>query len=330
MNAPIAGERGPSMDEQLQQLVVSISTLIRKVSEGAISPEDARDEYRSLRVRHDDLRDRAVDAQGGVIKNLCARHNGENFSLFSGLFRLTPEHCEPIDAVGDDRLLGKVIQASAEIRASIRGGSPARIEAGRLPFLAHHLHVARVHSGAGEEILFAAVSSSEFFSRDRFVHAAGFFSDLLAPFLRASRPLMLVQFERSLEAIRDHLDATVNAATSARISLFFLKSVDTIFSHMGMAALVEIPKTIHGILSEVAPEDAAVFSLSMNEYLVISPIRRSDESIPKMRPVELKFRGTIIPHHSIQLRFDDGDSVYKLLDDIYNFEDYMLTGDITR
>ena len=319
------------MKKDINNLIFAIRNAIKDYSEGSLSPQEAKTEYEKLLHRYHQLRQGEKSEHGsGFIKGVCYHHNIENFSIFSGLYMLSENEFDLMFYYGDEKINLKIIDTLNNNQKRIEKSEFSTILPEENSSLSQTLYLYPILNSFNYHIFFIALSSSEYFSLEKFVFIGAFFSEIFNSSLLKQNPINLNYYENTIHKIVDFLSENINETYSVAVHLFSLKLVKNIFFHMGTFSLLEITDGVIDKLQRNFPDNAHVFALSLNEYIVLTPLMRKSKQNPLKGKLEFDYKGISIQHKILQRRIDSTDSIFRLLSEINQVKYDSLNGNRKR
>lgn len=309
------------MKSNIKKLIFSTQKVIKDYSEGVLSHQEAKDEYEKLARNYHELQKEAIsESSTGFIRGICYHHNIENFSVFSGLFALTESEFELVSYYGDDKMNSIIIETLQNNQKRIPQSEFSTILPGENSSLNQILYIYPVWRNISKAVFFIALSSSDYFSTEKFCFIGTFFNEIFKASLFNEKPMSVSYFEDIKREIVDILTETINETYSVAAHVFSLKLVDDIFIHMGIFSILEISDKFVEIIRKNFPDSAHIFVLSLNEYLVLTPILRKSSSNPLKKRLEFDYKDISIPYEVIQLKIDSPDAIYQLIQKMSTFK----------
>ncbi len=319
------------MKKDINNLIFSIRNVIKDYSEGSLSPQEAKTAYEKLHHRYHQLRQREKSELGtGFIKGVCYNHNIENFSIFSGLYMFSENEFDLMFYYGDDKINLKIIDTLNNNQKRIDKSELSSILPEENSSLSQALYLYPILNNSNSHIFFIALSSSEYFSLEKFIFIGTFFCEIFNSSLLKQNPININYYEDTIHKIVDFLSENINETYSVAVHLFSLKLVKNIFLHMGMFSLLEISDSVIDKLQKNFPDNSHVFALSLNEYIVLTPLMRKSKLDPLKGKLEFDYKGISIQHKILQRKIDSTDSIFRLLSEINQVKYDTLNGNRRR
>ena len=221
---------------------------------------------------------------------------------------------------GDDKIISKIIETLQDNQKRIPRSEFSTILPGENSSLVQTLYISPVWQSINRAIFYIALSSSDYFSTEKFSFIGTFFTEILRASLFSKRPLSVSYFEDIQQEIIDVLTETINETYSVAAHVFSLKLIDDVFIHMGIFSILEISHKFVEIIRTNFPDNTHIFVLSLNEYVVLTPILRKSSSNPLKKRLEFDYKDISIPYEVIQLKIDSPDAIYQLLHKMSKFK----------
>lgn len=317
------------MTNDSSNLILAIRDTIKDFTNGSLPFHDAKNEYQRLLEIYNKLeRDKKRSEGASLINGLCYYHNIENFSLLSGVYYITSDDITSIKYYGDSKLDSKVIKALRSNIANINGNllmvhSDENI-------LLHNIYIYPMIIDKKGKTIFVAVSSSTYFSKEKFYFGGEFLKNLLSMRVEESKILALNYFEELSKEIDKYLKENIDDEYYIKAFLLVFNMVERIFNHMGIDSLIEASNKIIYILNNNFKENSRCFSLSIRDYIVLSKLKRNDDGDNIQNKLQFIYRDINMPYNSLEIKIETRDSIYNFWDKIFIFENYIVTGDIMK
>lgn len=316
------------MPEKIKDLIMSVSKSLKDYGNGSLSYDDAKDEYqRLLQIYRTIEKEENVDNPSRFLEGLCYYHNMKNFSIFSGVYRVS-NGINPMAYYSDDAIHAKILSSLNKNIELIKDNPYLKISSDKTENLSHDIYVSRLYSDGADFILFIAASSSEFFSMDIFSHSANIFKELTSDYKKTNSN-QNNYYNDILNQMRDYLLQNIDGKHHIIADVYIFRNIEKIFLHLGIYTLLKISNEIYNIINTHFNKKSKIYIPSMKEYIVLSKqLKQSGITIKNKRKIEFNFQGITIPYQTIKITIDSKDSLYKFLNDVFMFESYVLTGDM--
>lgn len=304
------------MKDDVKELVLEVKETIRDFATGAITRKEALERYTELGERCA----RIEESDGGgddALRSLLYRHSVGNFSLLTGIFILGFDSVRPLCMHGDGVIGRAVTGIGAQIAAGLRGDEIITLSLGTGDQAANKAYACPIHTYRNRVFLFIAVSSSKFFSRERFREAALSLRELYRSLEYELYPLFIDRYSDLRREISDSVFAVLRTSATADARVFIFDMIEKIFSHMGTHGLSELSTAILSTLREHFGEDSYVWALSLKHYLTVTP--GAGASLSKKK-IGFLYKGITIPYRSLYHEIESIGSIDLLWDEIQAFD----------
>jgi hypothetical protein len=321
------------MEDKLKDFSLTLKKALQDYTGGRISLEDAKSKYRELLSLYHSMEGEMRPGPGGnIFAGMCHHHNIENFSLFTGVYILDNDGMRPFIASGDSMFNDHILSTHAAISASIVDGSVASVKPSSGRDFPHALYLYPLDLNEGPRAALIAVSSSQFFSTERFTHAGDVMKSILQKAASEFRPLYMNYQAEVRHEIERYINITRGLGEGTAISahIFIFNMIEKIFSHMGISALLEISGEIVDHLKESFGPDSKIYALSLHEYVALTKSGSADGSAPLKKRIEFKYKGITIPFQTMKLEVDSRKALLDLWGEIFRVEQYVRSGDVVK
>ncbi|HPI13989.1 MAG TPA: hypothetical protein PK875_06860 [Spirochaetota bacterium] len=316
------------MDEAIKSLVLAIKETLKDFTAGRLSVDECRRRYRRFSSDCDTLEAGRLH-HTDLAASLCYLHSTENFSLFTGLYRIGIDAFTPLGTCGDDGFNLTLLNMTGIITSRLAGAVPISLPPGDGHELPHTIHACAIPGDSGIPLLFAAVSSSHFFSKNEFLGIAGLIGILRDAAEREMRPRYFSFFRERRATIDEFIKRKLSEGAAISAHYFLFNMVERIFNHMGLPEMLNISSYIKNTLLErFGAPDTPVFTLSMREYLILIP-DASDASREKKK-ASFEYRGSSIPSQSLVSIIREEGNITGFWDEILDFERRIASGERIR
>ncbi len=298
------------MKQEISELVKKINATIRDFSEGSITLEEARSRYAALeKTCHALETGLARDNASGFLEGICYHHNANNFTVTSGIFCLDRSGARTLCYHGTEKL-------SLKIAGFLQGrfGERTAIDIEHVPpsgenGLMHTAHLKRLYQGAGEAIIFAALSSSARFSDDLFIWTGDIITQII--FGGSIFPYRINYYDAVARDIFDYVRLNSDSNHQMIAHLFTFPGLESTFIHMGVRTLFDGSRDICRQIAAFFEHASPCFRLSLKEYVIITKAKRN-ESIPRQwKKTSIFFKGVAVPHRHIEFVLGDEQSLRR-------------------
>ncbi len=319
------------MNNEVKDLISSLKVSLQGFTMGEIPVDDARKQYKALLARYNDIRS-GIDADRGekILKGICHHHNVENFSIFSGLYKITSSQIIPVFYCGEEYFNKRLCSVHNEILKSIETDTVSIISSESIKGLPHDIYTYPLFDSGTSLTVFISISSSQYFNERKFINAGSFLGDLAGKIYSGIKPLYLNYYTDIKHRIEHYARAAIDSGSHLDTHLFVCNMLEKIFIHMGMKSLLEISGYILQKLHENYGPESEVHALSLGEYLVLVKSRHDAASAAEKKRVEFSYKSITIPYQTLSLRIDSPEILSEFWQGVFSFTHYMRTGDIQK
>ncbi|HSV98238.1 MAG TPA: hypothetical protein VLM75_15045 [Spirochaetota bacterium] len=313
------------MDEATKGLVVAVKETLKDFTSGRLSTEECRRRYRQMISDCESL-ERGADRSAGPMKSLCYAHSTGNFALFTGIYRMDHGSLTPLSSCGDDvfNVSIKGIRDIISSRLSARGS--VSMPPGDAHSLPHTVYACLIPGKSGIPLLFAAISSSHFFSENEFIKTANFVGAFRDFAEYEMHPQFFSFFSERRAAVDKWIEARIDEGLSVYAHYFLFNMVERIFSHMGLPEMLKISASIKDSLhAQCGTSGTVVFELSMREYLVFIPDPAGTGC--EKKKASFDYHGSSIPSQSCAFTIRKTRDIIDFWNEILEFEHRLATGE---
>lgn len=304
------------MKNEVKELVLGVKETLKDFATGRITRGEALDRYTELGEQCA----RIEESGGGgndALKGALFRHNAGNFSLFSGVFLLRNDSIRPVRTHGEGPLGKAVVRLGAQIAAGLHGDEVFTLPLGERGPAANTVYVCPLHTHWNSVFILIAVSSSQFFSRERFRETALSLRDLYRNIEYEIHPLFIDRHAELRREIAESVSKTLKSSPTADARLYIFDMIDRIFSHMGTHGLSELSTSILETLKVHFGGNSSVWALSLKHYLMITPGMEAKLSKKK---IGFLYKGITIPYRTLSHEIESIQTVELLWDEIQAFD----------
>jgi hypothetical protein len=295
----------PHMKDHEKDLLVSVTGSLREFASGVISLDQARTRFRDFRDRYKSLLvTGARPSNTFLLKSLCYDHNINNFSLMSGLLSFDGTAPRFAFFSGDDALASMASASAQKIIDSAASTGSGTIPSGEISKSPHAVHCSDVFTFQGAQVVFIAVSSSNYFTFSRFAGYAGVVKKIVEEIDSETTAMQFDCIHVTKKEIYAFLDECIHEKTVVLAQCFYFDLIDRIFSHLGPPMIMEISDQIVQDISAYISKEGRVFPLSIREYIAVTPEDSLGARRAGKKPVEFRYKGITIPYayHEIPVR----------------------------
>ncbi len=320
---------GNKKDRDIHNLIMSIQKSMTEFAEGGLQLKDAEEEYKRLSDIYKQIEAETVRHDGpNILKGLCYYNNIENFSILSGVYFIDSRDITPFTYHGDNNLNSKAMNKILSNRNDIKNNQVIMIQADET--LLHSVYIYPVLIDKNELIILATVSSSSYFSKEKFYFTGKLLSVLFSVRRDDFHFIKLNYFDEISKEIEKIIKENIDADHYIEATLFVFNTVEMIFNHLGMKTIIDVTDTITNVLKNAYQENSRCFSLSARDYIVILKKRRSEKTVTKKKRLNFIYKDINIPFKTLEIEINTIDSVHNFWEKVLLFENYIETGDVAR
>ncbi|MFH0975937.1 MAG: hypothetical protein V1874_09165 [Spirochaetota bacterium] len=318
------------MSKDIDNLIVSVSKSLKDFAEGKLSRNDALEEYNNLCSKYNNTANKYKKNESlNQVEGLCYYNNIENYSLLSGIYNLSKNNIYYMAYYGDNNLNSNTMKSIADNTETISDNEIFQIPSSDENF-PYNIFVFPVFSDESAKTVFASVSSSVFFSEDKFIFLAKLIKYVFSVLLDKTEQFKDNYFNNVSKEVENYLNNNIDDVHSVRVTLFVFNMLEKIFNHTGIHSLLEVSDEVLKILSENYRHNSRCLALSIRDYIVLEKINKKDTFKTSAQKLEFLYKSVNIPYHSIRLKIDTKEYIYSLWDKLLTFENYLATGDILK
>ena len=307
------------MNEDINKLILSIRNTMKDYTEGNISFQNAKKIYQTLSDTCLQLEEKYKRDEGSnIFKGLSYYHNIENYSLLSGVYFIDSNDIMPLFFYGENGLSSKTMKAIIENNDSIKnyGFMTLPVDKHRLQ---HNVYVYPLFIEKNSRIMFVSVSSSTFFSSEKFTYTGELIKDLFFIVKDESHRYEIDFFDQTVRQINTYINENIDDEYYIQGTLFVFNLIEKMFNHMGIFNLFEIQNEIMNILKSKSKSNSQCFSLSTRDYIIFDKIPRYSKGNDKKKKIDFFYKGINIPYKVLYYKLYSKDSIYNFWDSIFNF-----------
>lgn len=274
------------MKDDYTSLLKEIQQTIASFSEGQISFDQALRKYTGYKERA--YKTTSEPQCENYILNLIATHNAENFSIFSAIVAFNAKDDKTTISLyhGPDVF----VQPLYSICNNTFFSSPPRFvldyTASQNVIQNFSLHSSLLFHSVELSIVFIAISSSSFFSKEAFLRYAAHLKVFTSPFDIADIIFLDVP-NTTLKYIHQVCSKLLTKGPCSLYGIYIVSPFSTL-SHFGLHSLNEVSASIKNTLIENFGQYS--FALSMNLYLCINANIQAD-----VKSLNFSYRNISIP-----------------------------------
>ncbi len=312
------------MNDVISKLVTEIGTTMKDFASGKLSLPAAEEAYERLLGECEQLEEE-LTRKGAteILHGILYYHNVHNCCLHSGVYIQKRGTVMPVAWVGDSSMTGR-IAAALSVEHADAANDLICLGGERTGFASHVIYAKKIKA-TPEPLLFAALSSSNHFTRELFNKAGNILSIV---FQRNACPVQQYSYFNEIRKnVDDYIDRHVDKNHDIHVAIFIFRNIEKIFSHMGFHTLLDVSKQITNTLASAFPADSLCVNPSLRMYVMFIPsLRGREEEIKKIK-VEFYYDGLSLPFQRLDLPLDMKSNRERLWYDIFQFENYIITGD---
>ncbi len=316
------------MDEAIKSLVVAVKQTLKDFTAGRLPSEECRRRYKQISDECDSLHNVGA-LRGDLLSSICFLHSTENFSLFTGLYRLDIHGLTALRYSGDDGFNLSLLRMKDILSLRLAASTSVSLPPGDGHELPHTVYICGVPGESSLPLLFVAVSSSHFFSKQEFLDTAGLIGVLRSAAEIETLPQYFSFFGDRRTTIDEWIRRQLARGGPVSAHYFLFNMIERIFSHMGLPEMLKVSSSIKKSLAEqCGPPDTPVFELSMREYLMFIP--DSAGKFCEKKKASFTYQGISIPSQSCVFVLHSEDDIVRFWDEIIDFETRISSGERVR
>jgi hypothetical protein len=319
------------MSKDINNLIISVSNSLKEFADGNLSHKDAIDGYRKLLKKYKKIANKQKrNSNINQIEGLCYYNNIKNFSLLSGIYNIENNDIYYLAYYGDSDLNFRTMKEIINNTELIIDNTVLEIPPLNNEQFIHNIFLYPVFSDKTKKTVFASVSSSKFFSEDKFLFLAKLIKNIFSILMDESVQFQNKYFENISSEVEDYLKNNIDEAHSVQVTLFVFNMLEKIFNHIGTHSLLEVSDGIYNTIKDNYRHNSKCFTLSVRDYIALEKINKNDNFKTNKQKPEFLYKSINIPYHSLKLKINEKESIQSLWDQILTFENYLSTGDIVR
>lgn len=314
------------MKKDIETVTLSIKQALSDYSSGKLSFENARELYLKLYKQYQNLQNTyKASYEKKTLKGICYSHNIENFSIISGIYELFNDTFTPIVFHGNVAINKKIVTALYDEISIIQDFGISKIALSKKNSGNQNIIYSHISDFNGRKIYFISLSTSNFFSDDKFYFYSELLKNIFSIVQEKQRPVIINYYGGIVSEIKTHISQKMNNKKETMIFFYYFKQIEEIFLHKGIRSVLRVSHQIIDTLYQNFPAQSHVVAPSFSEYLVIaSPSKElSDINYSKL---DFMFEGVNIRSHALKLESNALISAYSHLNEIYSFENNISSG----
>ncbi len=317
------------MFNAVNTLIIEISDSLKNFTDMTISYDEASLEYDRLAEKYEKAIYGIKRIYAKDIDGFCYYCNTENFSLLTGVYKIN-DGITSLAYYGEENLNTRIMNAIQKNKDKLKENILFEISIQENKELLQNVFIYLFMSGSGDLTLLASVSSSLFFSKDKFLFSGKLVKNLLNFHSDESRLIEKNYFSEISEEMNKYFKNNINGQFMVRITLFVFSIIEKVFNHSGINAIFDASDYILQSLKNNHKNDSRCFALSVRDYIVFEKINRKDADKANRQKQEFAYNNINMPYQTLKLDIVGNESVNNVWDKIMLFENYLSTGDIIK
>lgn len=314
------------MREEISKLDLDIGETMKDFSRGKLSLPDADKAYARLSEEYGRLEAELRNEEAsGLLEGVLYHHNIRNYSNYSGIYLGRKDAITPIVRCGDESMAARVAGALRGRVSDLASGDVRNFGPESDGGLAQTLHAVRVATAGPDFIYFASLSSSPYFSDEAFAYTGAILGLMIEG--HAAPEQYYGYFPVIKQEADDFIRKNMDQSHDIMTNIFIFRNIEKIFSHLGFHTMVDVSDHIRLTLADNFPSGSHCAAPSFRMYLVFTRHLRKRGAELKNNRVDFVYRGITLPFHRLNISLDVSSHRDSFWYDIYQFEDYVLTGD---
>jgi len=306
------------MTNEIKNLIFSITKLLQNYSNGTLLFDEAKNEYQKLLDTYQKINKyEKSDKPSSLLNGFCYYHNINNFSIFSGIFRIHSNNITSIVSYGDNKLKQKISNSIQNNLNLIKTDKISKISSDVNSELTHTIYIFPIEFYKNNITIFISLSSSSFFSYDKFSYQGKIMKELFYFLSKDFHPPNLNFFDKTVNETKKYLLQNIDDEYYIKVNLYVFKKMSKIFSNMGIDSLIEACNKIIETL-KINFRDSIFFTISPEEYLVLIRLKRNEGKDDKAKKIDFIYKDITIPYTTAMFNFEDKESIYILLEKIFS------------
>jgi len=312
------------MNDLVTKLVTEIGNTMKDFAQGKLPLPAAEEAYGRLLKECVQLEEEMTRKEAAeIVHGILYYHNVHNCCLHSAVYVRNAGTVVPVVSVGDPSMTGR-IAAALSLEYIDDADEIIRIGGDRSGFSAHVVYAKKI-TQTKYPLLFAALSSSNHFTEEFFARAGNMLSILFQG--NACPAQQYSYFDEVRKNVDDYIDRHLDRNHEIHVVIFVFRNIEKILSHMGFHTLLDVSKHITNMLHGAFPSDSLCVNPSFRMYLVfIHSLRGREDEIKKIK-VEFNYQGLSLPYQRLSILLDIHSKRERLWYDVFQFENYIITGD---
>ncbi len=316
------------MNTQVKELVNSIKKVLQDYTKNQITTENLKVRLKEF-ISNYKMLETGLSRKSGteILRGVCYYHNIENFTLLTGIYKVSKDEILPLAYYGDAGCHKIVSNLNPIILVSLPAGKAMTIPEGEIPGFAHTIHIKSMISGKDYSYFLAAVASSRFFSHQKFSHCADVFSNLLYEIVIESQTYTLDYSGTVRNEVESLASALLAKKNIVYARYFTFSLVGRIFNHLGPNSLLEIPDIIVDTFRKNIPGNPVIFPCSLWEYIILSLEKPEKLHSKSQKKIEFLYQGITLPYHTLYQIIDSRADLVAFWDHIAKLQYEYVNGE---
>ena len=319
------------MSVTVNNLILEVTDTLTNYAEGKLAYNDALKNYKQLIVKYKKIEKKLKTKDNtNHIEGLCYYCNTENYSLLSGIYKIEKQEIYSPVSFGDTSLDSVVMNIIIKNADNFQENTIHKLPSTENSGLSHDIYIFPIDSTGNSKSIFASVSSSAFFSEDKFRFIGRLIRNIFTLFSFEAEVFENDYFCKISNEINEYIKINLDENYFIRVTLFVFTMLNKVFDHMGDNAFLEINDYICRTLKSNFKHYSKCYSLSIRDYIIIEKISRTDSQKDKKVKPEFSYNNVNMTYQSLKFDIENQEPGFSLWDKILTFENYLMTGDIIR
>jgi hypothetical protein len=319
------------MSKDIENLIISVGNSLKEFADGNLSNKEAVSGYKKILARYNKIANKQKKiSKVNQIEGLCYYNNIHNYSLLSGIYEIENNDIYYLAYYGDSSLNFRTMKAILNNSALIIENTTLEIPPLDNEQFLHKIFLYPVISDKSKKTVFATVSSSNFFSEDKFLFLAKLIKNIFSVQFDKSTQFNNNYFYTVSNEIEDYLKNNIDDEHSVQVTIYVFNMLEKIFNHTGIHSLLKISDSIFNTIKDNYRHNSRCYTLSIRDYIALEKISKNENFKVNKQKLEFLYKSINIPYHSLKLKLSAKESIQSLWDQILTFENYLSTGDIVK
>lgn len=312
------------MSKKINSLILSIKETLEEFSGGYISFEEAKGRYDDLSKKYSKIEKELIKGEGSnLLSAVCYYNNIENCCLLSAVYNIEPDSASSLFYYGDNNINIKTREILRDNAGRINENEIIAVMPDGDRIL-HKVYVYPISVDKDIKTVFAAVSSSSYFSRKRFSATGAFFKDILSITAYDPGTLKLDYFDEISQKIKNLINEQIDDEYYITAHIYMFNSVQNIFSHLGFNSLLDVSEEIRKKIQTHFKDNTNTFILSVSDYIVLVKTHR-DSMQGKRKRIEFICNDINLPYKTASIKIDKNESIYKLWENFFSLKNKLYS-----